>query len=463
MNKYNLPRHIDEATKLKVRQNSKFGCVVPNCRNAFYTYEHLIPEYKDAKVHDPEKICLACPTHNPRKEGPDGQANYSKQQLIEFYDELKSSKIGPEIKNMDFFYGLKSPVEIKIGESIFNNIYSLINIDGINVFSFRQNRNPEPFEPKIVFSGTFKKLNGDLLFRIEENEWISDTSHWDIQTANGRITIFDKEKNVIFKAQKIPELNRIEILQLELWYPLFHIKIENEQLLVGRVSNRDSKFIYMNINAIFEGSKCAIYLNKEDLNPDLNFYGFEISGNRGATLFGNGIFLGKGGGTMRISSANIIASKNVENKTPKPKVKTPIPSNGNYFVQGIVKEKIIEFPLWTEIEYWLNGQKLDAQPNSWGIINEKGEYLYYLSSDESEDLALNSGFVGHFADDLTGTEIQDKVFEMEIEEMDSERNLIRKRIKRSEYKGQKIISEHNPQTKKYYYPQQFAGVSPWKQ
>jgi hypothetical protein len=57
-----------------------------------------------------------------------------------------------------------------------------------------------------------------------------------------------------------------------------------KQLLVGRVSNRiPNLFIWL---MLFSKVANAIYLNKEDLNPDLNFYGFEISGNRGVTLSG---------------------------------------------------------------------------------------------------------------------------------------------------------------------------------
>ena len=90
-NKHNSSRHITKETKLKIRQNSKFGCVVPHCRNSFYTYEHLLPEFKDAKTHDPEKMCLTCSNHNPRKTGGNGQENFSKEQLIEFYQNIKSN------------------------------------------------------------------------------------------------------------------------------------------------------------------------------------------------------------------------------------------------------------------------------------------------------------------------------------------------------------------------------------
>jgi hypothetical protein len=460
-NKHGLPRYIKKEIELKIRQNSKFACVVPNCRNAFYTYEHLIPEFNDASEHDPEKICLACPNHNPRREGPDGQANFSKQQLIEYYEQLKIQKIAPDIRNHDFFYGFKSPVEIKIGESTFRDTQNIINVNGQNVLSFLQNRNPEPFEPEVLFTGVFNRPNGETLFKIKNNEWISDTRHWDVETKNGRIKIHNREE-IVFEAQKIPKYNRIEITKLNLWYNPFHIVIQDGSLFIGRVSEKDSKHIYININGTFEHNKCAIYLTNQGLKKDLDFYGFEISGNNGATLFENGIHLGKGGGIMGIRSFQLNKSKNIVDRSPPTRSKTLIPKNGNYFVTGVLEERIIDYPLWTESEYWLNDQKLDARPNSWGIINEEGEHLYYLSSGEKEDFALNEGFIGFFANDLLNTDIQDKVFEVEIEETDSEGLTTRRRIKRFDIANQKIISELNHNSKRFYHPHQFAGVSPWK-
>ena len=55
-NRFGLSRYIPEDIKRLVRQNSKFGCVVPGCRISFYEYEHILPEFKDARAHDPEKI-----------------------------------------------------------------------------------------------------------------------------------------------------------------------------------------------------------------------------------------------------------------------------------------------------------------------------------------------------------------------------------------------------------------------
>ena len=74
-NDHGLSRHIPEDVKREVRQRSRFGCVIPGCRRAFYEYEHIEPEFKDAKSHDPAAICLVCPNHNPRRTGGLGQEN----------------------------------------------------------------------------------------------------------------------------------------------------------------------------------------------------------------------------------------------------------------------------------------------------------------------------------------------------------------------------------------------------
>lgn len=461
-NRHGLSRHISDRIKLKVRQNSKFGCVVPNCRNAFYTYEHLIPEFNDAKEHDPDKICLACPSHNPRPTGTNGRENYSKQQLIEFYRRIKTETHVPQIRNNDFFYGFKNPVDIKIGKSIFKNTQNIININGLNVLSFQYNSDAGPFEAEVTFTGLFKKHNGEKLFEIKENEWLSDTSHWDVETSNGKI-IIKNEHDVIFEAHKFPEENRIEILKLDLWYKPFHIVIQNKSLFVGRVSDHNLRYLYLTIDGEFLHNKCAIYLTDNDLSSEVNYYGFENSGNSGATLFHNGIYLGKGGGTMRITSFGISKSSTIKDLS-KSSVsrKTPIPTNANYFVVGKLEERVVQFPNWTETEYWLNGQKLDALPHSWGKVNTENDELYYLSSQEKSDLTLNKGFVGHFADDLLNTPIQDRVFEIEVEAFDSEGTRFVSRVKRCDAAENKVIAEINPETKNYFHPHQFAGVSPWK-
>lgn len=59
-NQYGLARHIPTEVKRAVRQRCRFGCVV--CGMGVYDYEHVDPEFKYAKEHDPDRIALLCPS-----------------------------------------------------------------------------------------------------------------------------------------------------------------------------------------------------------------------------------------------------------------------------------------------------------------------------------------------------------------------------------------------------------------
>lgn len=464
MNKHKLSRFIPRDIKLKIRQNSKFGCVVPNCRNAFYTYEHLIPEFKDAKFHDPENICLACSNHNPRRTGKDGQENYSKAQLIEFYNKIKENELVPEVRNNDFFNGFNVEPEIKIGNSLFVRIASIINIDGVNVFSFQKNLEEDIFAPQFTFSGTFYNSRGDLLFRIEENEWFSPSNHWDIQTTNGEIKIWDNSKNLVFGAKKIPQSNTIEITTLDLWFKPFHLIIEDGNLLVGRYSEDMESWIYFSVDGSFKYGDCGIYLNSSELFKTPISAGWSITGGKGATINGNGIWLGRGAGQMLIKNINYIKSENIiEAKILTIQKKLKPPPGAHYFVKGILTEKISDFPMWKEKVFYLNGQQLENKPNSWGKIdNDTNEHLYYISYNEPCDLSLNKGFIGFYANDVLKEPWSDKVFEAEVIDIDDEGREITVRVKRADIGDRKIVSELNPNNNKYWHPHQFSGNSPWK-
>src|SRR5882724_9846913 len=67
-NRYGLSRDIGEETKRVIRRACGFGCVC--CGLAIATYEHIDPEFEDAKTHDPDKtayLCEGCHGHVTRK------------------------------------------------------------------------------------------------------------------------------------------------------------------------------------------------------------------------------------------------------------------------------------------------------------------------------------------------------------------------------------------------------------
>lgn len=469
VNKHGLSRYIPNDIKRIIRQNSKFACVVPHCRNAFYEYEHIDPEFKDAQSHDPSKICLVCPNHNPRKQGKARQENYSKEQLADFYKNLQESdgKIAPRAKNFDFFNGFEAPPKIIVGESVFENVQSIININGEDVFSFEVSKDKNPFVPDIMFSGHFQNHNGETLFEIRANEWISPVYHWDIETSNGEIVIYDAEKREIFRARKKPEENAIEIISLYMWFPPFLVEIDEGKFTVTRLSADRKTYIGLQVDCTFLHGACGVYLDQTELFDSPGYAGWVTRGGEGMSLVGNGIWFGRGCEGMFLRNVGIIRSKDLptilvfEGQKLFGNQKTEVPPSGaNYFVVGKVQVERIRYPKWEEKRYILNGHELKSEPYSWGRIDDDGQHLYHISSNEPADLATNPGFVGYYADDLLAQPWADKVFEVVVEDFDSEGQAYPRRVKKSDVQGRRILSEAS--TNRPMIPQQFAGFSAWK-
>ncbi len=47
INKHGLKRYIEADIRRKIRHDAGYGCVI--CGNIFVDYEHIEPEFKDAK------------------------------------------------------------------------------------------------------------------------------------------------------------------------------------------------------------------------------------------------------------------------------------------------------------------------------------------------------------------------------------------------------------------------------
>lgn len=309
--RHKLSRHIPNEVKKIVQKNSKYACIVPSCRNIIYEYEHLIPEFKDALVHDPDKICLTCPTHNPRKTGNQGEELYSKEQLIEFYKKIKESSDSLDISNKDLFSGFDKNISIKLGSLKCRDITSLIEINGNNIFSFTKNTEEQIFAPDILFNGKFEKPNGECLFEIVDNEWKSNSDHGDVIYKNGCLKIYDHNQTLIFSLKKIPSQNLLVIEDLDLWAYPFHIYIKNEELVVARHDVRSNSYIGARIDADISHQQSTIKLSSKGLDRNIDFTGrISYSGDTGFELGNNGIKIAFGDGISRISKIDILTAIN---------------------------------------------------------------------------------------------------------------------------------------------------------
>jgi hypothetical protein len=312
INKHGLKRDIPEPVKRQVRINSKFACIVPNCRESIYEYEHLIPGFNDATSHDPNKICLTCAKHNPLNKGKLGNEYYSKEQLIEFYNLIRTSEILPSPpKNKDFFNYFGNPVKIQIGDFEFENIESIISIDKENYLSFNKNKDTSPYAPKIVFSGKMENSKGENVFNIIDNEWISNYNHYDLITTNGKIKIYEESQKCIFEALKIPNENKIIITKLRLIKKPFIIEVDKTDFVVKQKLDNEHQWIEVRFKSHISHQKIGISLDSSK-RIELDKIGFKLDGNLGNQIIGTGISLGVGSGITRTQNIRIefVDSKN---------------------------------------------------------------------------------------------------------------------------------------------------------
>src|SRR5689334_6226345 len=108
-NKHGLSRDIPKRIKREVRRRSRFGCVL--CRSGIYDYEHIDPEFADARKHDPDKICCLCPSCHALVT----RGQRSKAMVAQAYDEIQKAapdKVASPTGPLDFHTGT---AELTIG------------------------------------------------------------------------------------------------------------------------------------------------------------------------------------------------------------------------------------------------------------------------------------------------------------------------------------------------------------
>jgi len=156
-NKHGLNRHILPNIKQKIRQNAGFGCVV--CGLAIAQYEHIDPEFKDAKEHDPDCMTLLC-----------GACHDKVTRGVWSKEKIKNHKLNPiTFKNGctkdTFDFGNSLPLVI-FGTSLWKNTPVIISALGKNLLSFKE---PESTSGPIRLSCYFADKTGKSIFEVNDN------------------------------------------------------------------------------------------------------------------------------------------------------------------------------------------------------------------------------------------------------------------------------------------------------
>lgn len=172
-NKFGLSRDIPDAIMREVRQRDGFGCVV--CGLAIVDYDHVAPEFNEAREHSSSGIVSLCPGCHGRKT----RGLLSTETILDAMQKPKAKQRGFSFDSFDI--GRSHPV-IVFGNVLARNTPVILRMNGQDVLSVRPPLDEgQPFLIDARFANEF----GQKILWIDSNNWHVPISNWDVK-ASGR-------------------------------------------------------------------------------------------------------------------------------------------------------------------------------------------------------------------------------------------------------------------------------------
>lgn len=191
-NIHGLSRNIPESVKHAVRQRCGFGCII--CGNSIVEYEHVDPEFAQAKRHDPDGITLLCPMCHAR---------VTRKFLSKAT--VRVAMGNPRCKQQGFSFGELDPANVRpyivfAGLTIINCPIP-VQVRGLPLF---QIESPEESGGPYRLSASFFDTVGMPSLLIRRNEWYAFSDAWDIEVSGGRIVIRSSPRNISLGISFVP-------------------------------------------------------------------------------------------------------------------------------------------------------------------------------------------------------------------------------------------------------------------
>lgn len=291
MNCYGLKRSIPADVALEIRKRSKFGCIM--CRCAIYQYEHIDPEFADAKQHDPSAICLLCGGCHDRVT----RGRLSKDTVKAKYLEIQESKeTARPFEELDL---ASNKISVVLGSAKFEYAKCLLRINGEDILSISPPREGATFP---TLSGVFCDHTGREIFRITDNIWEGPLDAWDVQVAGKRLSIkLDKKRFALVLEVEPP--NIVRIIQLDMYKDNCHIVCDQTKTLVGQKHGEETTYVGLS-KFVCRGGEVGISVDSRSGAPP-RLKGIRMAGGEGVILEGTGIKVGKGAGSMQIAQIQV--------------------------------------------------------------------------------------------------------------------------------------------------------------
>lgn len=184
-NQHGLKRgELNEEVRRAVRQRCHFGCVV--CGSAVVQYHHFDPPFHSAKEHRAEGITLLCGgCHDKVSRGQWSDA---------FVRKYNSRPAGAQ-RAPHSLLDLEPPLTFIAGSIVLTGTGPLILVDGETLLEFSA-LNGEG----MAMSANFLDDQGQTAVRIERNELILCTIHWDVTFVGRHLCVRSEKGRIVFEA-----------------------------------------------------------------------------------------------------------------------------------------------------------------------------------------------------------------------------------------------------------------------
>jgi len=273
-----------------VRVRSKFGCVV--CRSAICQYEHIDPPFADAKVHDPDSICLLCGRcHDKVTRG-----RLSKATVLRKYLEVQASD---DIKRPFDDFDLSGDLTVHLGSCTFHGAKTLVEIDGEKVLAIEP---PEKGSSFPSLTGYFTDAAGRELLRIDRSMWSGPATARDVRVKGTTITV-RPTRGVVGLRLRVEPPSEIFVENLDMRVGESHLQLQSDWFDVGRVREGLEHYVGIERMECF-GPEVAVQIDAKGY-PNPEFRELSIVGGEGIDLVGTGIRLGVGNGMMTVKGVRI--------------------------------------------------------------------------------------------------------------------------------------------------------------
>ena len=292
-NRHGLSRKIPADIAHEIRRRSKFGCIM--CRCAIYQYEHIDPEFADAREHNPNAICLLCGGCHDRVT----RGRLSKETVKAKYFEIRESKvIARPFEELDL---ATNQISIVLGSATFEYAQCLLRINGEDVLTITPPKEGAAFP---TLNGIFCDRAGREIFRITDNVWEGPVEAWDVQISGNRLTIKADEKRPALVLEVHPP-NTVRVIQLDMYKDNCHIVCDEKQTLIGQIHGLTTTYIGLS-NFVCRGGQAGILVDSRSGVPP-RLTGIRMVGGKGILLDGTGIKVGVGAGGMLIAQMQVWA------------------------------------------------------------------------------------------------------------------------------------------------------------